>query len=73
MCEEACPTGAVVLGNEFEMADFRSADFVYGKDDMLVGEAGTKPQRREAARLGKPVRSGFEVTPRAELEGVKYQ
>lgn len=73
MCEEACPTGAVVLGNEFEMADYRHQDFVYGKQDMLVGVEGSRPQRREAKQSGQPVRLGFTVTPREELEGVKYQ
>ncbi len=74
MCEEACPTGAVVLGNEFEMADYRYRDFVYGKEDMLVGVEGSRPQRREAAASGKPVRLGFQVQggPRPELEGVEY-
>ena len=75
MCEEACPTGAVVMGNEFEMADYRYRDFVYAKEDMLVGVNGSVPQRREAAKAGKPVRLGFTVEggPRAELEGVKYE
>ena len=75
MCEEACPTGAVVMGNEFEMADYRYGDFVYAKEDMLVGTEGSLPQRREAARKGKPVRLGFQVEGgvRAELEGVKYK
>ncbi len=68
LCEEACPTGAVILGNEFEMADYRYRDLVYGKEDMLVGVDGSKAQRREAARTGKPVRLGFTVTPRAEVE-----
>ncbi|MDL2343964.1 NADH-quinone oxidoreductase subunit NuoI [Deinococcus sp. MIMF12] len=74
LCEEACPTGAVVLGNEFEMADFRYRDLVYGKEDMLVGVDGSLPQRREAARSGKPVRVGFKVPEgaRPELEGVEY-
>jgi NADH-quinone oxidoreductase subunit I len=74
MCEEACPTGAVVMGNEFEMADYRYGDFVYGKEDMLVGTEGSLPQRREAARRGQPVRLGFQVEGgvRAELEGVTY-
>jgi NADH-quinone oxidoreductase subunit I len=68
MCEEACPTGAVILGNEFEMADYRYRDLVYGKEDMLVGVEGSKPQRREAQKSGKPVRLGFSVTPRREVE-----
>jgi NADH-quinone oxidoreductase subunit I len=67
MCEEACPTGAVILGNEFEMADYRYRDLIYGKEDMLVGMEGSKPQRREAAKSGKPVRLGFIVTPRIEI------
>ena len=74
MCEEACPTGAVVMGNEFEMADYRYRDFVYAKEDMLVGVDGSIPQRREAAAKHQAVRTGFKVEggPRAELEGVKY-
>ena len=71
-CEEACPTGAVVLGHEFELADYRYQDFVYGKDDMLVGTKGSKWQRREAAAKGKEVRLGLKAGPRPELEGVEY-
>ena len=47
---------------------------MYATEDMLVGVTGSLPQRREAARSGKPVRLGFQLEgqPRAELEGVKY-
>ncbi|MCH2667156.1 MAG: NADH-quinone oxidoreductase subunit NuoI [Deinococcales bacterium] len=72
MCEEACPTGAIVLGHEFELADFRSEDFTYGKDDMMVGIQGSKWQRREAERRNSDVRVGFKSGPRPELEGVDY-
>ena len=72
MCEEACPTGAIVLGHEFELADYRYQDFVYGKEDMLVGTKGSKWQRREAAAKGADVRLGFVADPRPELEGVDY-
>ncbi|WP_297852606.1 NADH-quinone oxidoreductase subunit NuoI [Meiothermus sp.] len=72
LCEEACPTGAVVMGYDFEMADYRYSDFVYGKEDMLVEVQGTKPQRREAAYTGKPIKRGYTVPyVRPELEGVK--
>lgn len=71
-CEEACPTGAIVLGHEFELADFRYDDFVYGKEDMLVGTQGSKWQRREAQRSGKAVTLGLQSGPRPELEGVEY-
>jgi NADH-quinone oxidoreductase subunit I len=68
LCEEACPTGAVILGNEFEMADYRYRDLVYGKEDMIVGVDGSKPQRREATLAARPVKLGFTVTPRREVE-----
>ncbi|MDT3681377.1 MAG: NADH-quinone oxidoreductase subunit NuoI [Truepera sp.] len=71
-CEEACPTGAVVLGHEFELADFKYEDFVYRKEDMLVGTKGSKWQRREAEAKDKDVRLGFNADHRAELEGVDY-
>ena len=35
-CEEACPTGAIVLGSEYEIADYERPDFIYGKDRLLV-------------------------------------
>ncbi len=71
-CEEACPTGAVVLGHEFELADFKYGDFTYGKEDMLVGTKGSKWQRREAEKLDTDVELGFKAPSRAELEGVEY-
>ena len=71
-CEEACPTGAIVLGHEFELADFRYDHFVYGKDDMLVGVKGSKWQRREAERHGTEVSLGGKPIHRPELEGVDY-
>ncbi|TBH21376.1 NADH-quinone oxidoreductase subunit NuoI [Thermus thermamylovorans] len=72
LCEEACPTGAIVLGYDFEMADYQYSDLIYGKEDMLVEVAGTKPQRREAKMTGKPVKPGYAVPyVRPELEGVQ--
>jgi NADH-quinone oxidoreductase subunit I len=68
MCEEACPTGAIILGTDFEMADYKSRDLVYGKEDMMVGVIGTKMQRREASAKNKPVKLGYTITPRREVE-----
>ncbi len=68
LCEEACPTGAIILGTDFEMADYRYKDFVYDKADMMVGQVGSKPQRREAQKAGKPVRVGYQIAPRKEVE-----
>jgi len=71
-CEEACPTGAIVLGHEFELADYRYQDFVYGKDQLMVGVKGSKWQRREAEKNNTEVKVGIQWHPRAELEGVDY-
>jgi NADH-quinone oxidoreductase subunit I len=68
MCEEACPTGAIILGTDFELADFKYRDLVYGKEDMMIGVEGTKSQRREADQKKKPVKLGYTITPRREVE-----
>jgi len=51
-CEEACPTQAIVLGHEYELADFQRKDFIYTKERLLVplppGVAA--PGRQEQAR-----------------------
>jgi ferredoxin len=36
LCEEACPTDAIVLTPRFEMADYRRGAFIYTKDRLLV-------------------------------------
>jgi NADH-quinone oxidoreductase subunit I len=60
------------MGYDFEMADFRYSDLVYGKGDMLVEVQGTKPQRREAKYTGQEIKRGYAVPyVRDELEGVK--
>ncbi|TAK25540.1 MAG: NADH-quinone oxidoreductase subunit NuoI [Chloroflexota bacterium] len=35
-CQEVCPTEAVVLGNDYELADYDRASFIYTKDMLLV-------------------------------------
>ena len=68
MCEEACPTGAIILGTDFELADYKYRDLVYGKEDMMIGVEGTKSQRREANQKKTPVKVGYTITPRREVE-----
>jgi NADH-quinone oxidoreductase subunit I len=34
-CEDACPTGAIVLGKEYEVADDDRMDFIYTKARLL--------------------------------------
>ncbi|MDN5763386.1 MAG: 4Fe-4S binding protein, partial [Microlunatus sp.] len=35
LCIEACPTRALTMTNEFELADDNRADLIYEKDDLL--------------------------------------
>ena len=34
-CQDACPTGAIVLRKDFELADFSRDDFLYTKQMLL--------------------------------------
>jgi len=34
-CQEACPTGAIVLRTDFELSDYQREDFVYTKEMLL--------------------------------------
>lgn len=35
-CEEVCPTEAIVLGHQFDLADYDRPDFVYTKERLLA-------------------------------------
>ena len=49
-CQEVCPTEAIVLGHDYELADYDRASFVYTKDMLLV------PDPRGAERQVAPAR-----------------
>lgn len=51
-CEEACPTGAIVLGQQYELADYHRDDFIYGKDRLLVPFPGELAADRPDYRRG---------------------
>jgi NADH-quinone oxidoreductase subunit I len=34
-CQEACPTGAIVLRQDFELANYKREDFIYTKEMLL--------------------------------------
>jgi NADH-quinone oxidoreductase subunit I len=36
LCIEACPTRALTMTNEYEMADDNRADLIWGKDKLLA-------------------------------------
>lgn len=40
LCEEACPTTAIQLTPDFEMAEFKRQDLVYEKEDLLISGPG---------------------------------
>jgi NADH-quinone oxidoreductase subunit I len=39
-CEEACPTYAIQLTPDFEMSEYRRANMVYEKEDLLIDGQG---------------------------------
>ena len=46
-CEEVCPTEAIILGHDFELADFERPDFVYTKERLLVPDPRERGQKAE--------------------------
>lgn len=51
-CEEACPVDAIKLGQEYELADYSRADFVYTKE-MLLDPDKHAPRRQYHADVDK--------------------
>jgi NADH-quinone oxidoreductase subunit I len=39
-CQDACPTGAIVLRKNFELSDYKREDFVYTKEMLLESYPG---------------------------------
>jgi NADH-quinone oxidoreductase subunit I len=52
-CEEACPVDAIKLGQEYELADYHRADFVYTKP-MLLDPEKYAPKRQYHPDVDKP-------------------
>ncbi len=42
-CEEACPTCAIQLTPDYEMSEYRRANLVYEKEDLLISGPGKVP------------------------------
>ncbi|MDA8155877.1 MAG: NADH-quinone oxidoreductase subunit NuoI [Actinomycetota bacterium] len=42
-CEEACPTYAIQLTTDYEMGEYRRANLVYEKEDLLISGQGKYP------------------------------
>ena len=49
-CQEVCPTEAIVLGHDYELADYDRASFVYTKEMLLVPDPRAAEKQVVAAR-----------------------
>ncbi|HWT81916.1 MAG TPA: 4Fe-4S binding protein, partial [Candidatus Methylomirabilis sp.] len=43
-CEEACPTYAIQLTQDFEMGEYKREHLVYEKEDLLINGPGKYPE-----------------------------
>ena len=43
-CEEVCPTQVIVLGHDYELADYDRPDFIYTKERLLVPDPRKKAE-----------------------------
>jgi NADH-quinone oxidoreductase subunit I len=43
MCEEACPTTAIQLTPDFEMAEYDRQNLVYEKEHLMISGVGKYP------------------------------
>ena len=44
MCEEACPTYAIQLTPDFELAEYNRDNMVYEKEHLLIDGVGKYPE-----------------------------
>ena len=47
-CEEACPTGAIILSNEYELSNYTRESLIYTKEMLTEekpGDSGRDPKR----------------------------
>lgn len=56
LCIEACPTRALTMTNEYEMADDNRADLIWGKDKLLAP--------LKSGMLPRPIRCNREAPTR---------
>ena len=44
-CEEACPTQAIVLGPDYDFADYSRGSLIYTKEMLLVPDPRLEPKK----------------------------
>ena len=76
LCIEACPTRALTMTNEYELADNNRADLIWTKDDLLAPLQEGMEQPPHPMRLGnddrdyyrgKTLDSSRPIPPRADV------
>jgi NADH-quinone oxidoreductase subunit I len=50
LCEEACPKDAIYLSETFAPSDFARKKFIYGKEDLLIPNPVTEPEKLAEAK-----------------------
>jgi NADH-quinone oxidoreductase subunit I len=55
MCEEACPTYAIQLTQDFELAEYERQNMVYEKQHLLIDGPGKHPDYNFYELSGKAV------------------
>ncbi len=74
-CEEACPTYAIQLTPDFEMAEWERKNLVYEKEDLLISGPGKYPDYSfwrvsGVAVEGKGKGEGIEDGPPIDVRGL---
>ena len=75
LCEEACPTLAIQLSPDFEMAEYVRKNMVYEKEDLLIAGGG-KHQAYNFYRVsglsikGKDKGQGYEECPPIDVHAL---
>ncbi len=76
-CEEACPKGAIVLGQEYELAEYTPEKCLYDKARLLANyekaksEGKLKPARKPVPVEAPPPKAAPKSKPKAAAKKVK--
>ena len=68
LCIEACPTRALTMTNEYELADNNRADLIYEKQDLLAPLLPGMEQPPHPMRLGEDEGDYYRGTLRRQDE-----
>ena len=72
LCIEACPTRALTMTNEFELADDDRAKLIYQKEDLLAPLLPGMEEPPHAMRLGNDENDYYKLTTPPPPSDVVY-